>query len=118
MKKLILSLVLISFNEFISAQVTTINITLDTPCASLSQQDSEFIDTIYFYPNPSSGFINIIEPSNLNAIKVFDLKGALVFEKIEFNSSRIDLSVLKNGLYLLNLEFEDKKSTKKLIINK
>lgn len=65
---------------------------------NLSAQNSE--EELSVYPNPSNGKLYINSPKKISSIQVFDLKGQLLFEKLEFNENWIQLPEQK-GLYLL-----------------
>jgi len=71
------------------------------------------------YPNPSNGQINI-RLNNMTEdvqMKVYDLNGKLQRSEIIYkNLSRIDLSSLAKGTYILSLEKEGEVKTKKFII--
>lgn len=72
------------------------------------------------YPNPAKGEV-FIDLKNINAMgtaSIFDISGKqLVQQPIETNSTRIDTSILQNGVYLLTVETSGGKFNSKLIIN-
>ena len=107
----------ISFN----AQITTIEATLDTPCVALKLIDTN-IENFQIYPNPTNDkiFIDLKNQSNKPySIRIYDVKGSLIFDKKEsFNNEVINLNKLKSGIYFITLKSEQKKVTKKLIIQK
>ncbi len=77
------------------------------------------------YPNPVQNQLNIsFENSNISPVNLtlFDASGRVVLQKtkIEINASdtRLDVSHLKNGLYLLKITFDEKTITKKVIIRR
>ena len=72
------------------------------------------------YPNPSTGNITINSPGfEFNKIEVLNLNGQKVIEKTFetpiFRLSQLNLN-LNNGVYILNLKDENRKISKKLII--
>ena len=76
---------------------------------------------ITVYPNPVSDFINIKSDAYPNEITINDITGKEVFS--EKNSKKqktisIDISELKSGIYFLSLTFNERKITKKVIVNK
>jgi minor extracellular serine protease Vpr len=86
-----------------------------------SAKESEY----QVYPNPSDGVLNIKTiyiPNDKTSIKVYDLKGKLVFENkiVEFheNEFALDLSNLENGIYFTELKSGNKKTTIKTVILK
>lgn len=126
MKKTIISLILILTISLSSkAQVTTIDLSLDTPCVSLSINNYEIQNDFIIHPNPSNGIINIKGNYNkIENIKIYDLKGALIFksnlsENKEISKHKIlNVDYLQNGIYFLSFKAKNKITTKKLIINK
>ncbi|HDR68745.1 MAG TPA: T9SS type A sorting domain-containing protein [Bacteroidaceae bacterium] len=70
------------------------------------------------YPNPvSDGYFSIQTQSNSDKnLKVYDVVGKKVFEKIVQPNQRIDVSNLKTGLYFISLEEDGLIFTGKLII--
>ena len=126
MKKTIFTFILTCVICFYTnAQVTTINLSLDSPCASLSLNTNEDPNYFTIYPNPSNGVINITGNFNqIESIKIYDLKGSLVFtsnlsENKKISTYKIlNVDHLQNGIYVLSYKNDNRKITKKLIINK
>lgn len=126
MKKTITSIILIFTICFCSkAQITTIELSLDSPCASLSLNSYEDTYDFTIYPNPSNGALNITGNFNqIESIKIHDLKGSLVFtsnlsENKEISNYKIlNIDHLHNGIYVLSCKINNRKINKKLIINK
>lgn len=58
------------------------------------------------YPNPFTDFINIQNVDKVKSISVIDATGRVVKSNIKV-SETINLSDLKSGMYLLNLELKD-----------
>ena len=75
-------------------------------------------DKIKYYPNPIQNYLSLILPSEhlSTSISVFDINGKLIIQKnnIIVNQGRVelDLSSLKSGNYILNIETN---STNKII---
>ena len=80
-------------------------------------------NSIVIYPNPSSSIINIDGIDNIASfqIKVIDLTGKTIISKkpnqSDNNSLQLDISILPIGVYLLELENEFKKFSRKIIKN-
>ena len=77
------------------------------------------MDEINIYPNPleKGQLLNINSMSQKSkTIQIFDISGRMVLNK-NINGSQLDVSVLESGTYIVKVEFENKISTKKLIIN-
>jgi len=75
--------------------------------------------TVSIYPNPATNEV-FIELQNLPSasVKIFDLGGKLlVHQNITADNKRIDTAALQNGIYLLQVENDNVKHTKKLMIN-
>jgi hypothetical protein len=128
MKKKLITLILIFIVSFCAkAQLTTINLNLDTPCASLVLntfvEQNEFI----IYPNPSNGIINIsgdLKKTDNSGITIHDLKGSVVYKlslsqiNTVLPKNAINVNHLQSGIYLFSYTIGSRKITKKLIINK
>ncbi|MBZ9788460.1 T9SS type A sorting domain-containing protein, partial [Psychroflexus sp. CAK57W] len=78
---------------------------------------------ISVYPNPASEILNIQLPdfSGQNAkLQLMDMAGRLIFtESVNVENGRISTRKIENlgsGVYLINIEVDDKKYTKKIII--
>ncbi len=79
----------------------------------------------FIYPNPSSGEISIEFINNANSpvtISVYDNLGRLVYTEIiddlfaGDNELNVNLSNLENGIYFLELDLEEYKEIKKILI--
>lgn len=72
------------------------------------------------YPNPTTGELNIkLNTINDINISIIDLRGRRVYN--EFNNTKnlvrtLDVSSLASGMYLLNIDSNGNKATKKIII--
>ena len=91
-------------------------------CTTLGLNYFENEDLIAVYPNPSNGLINIkINQFNGKVnLQVVDLNGRVVYsvKETEFNIEKtIDLHDLQSGMYIVTIEGEDLKYTKKIILN-
>tara|TARA_R110000868_G_scaffold386758_2_gene655168 strand:+ start:772 stop:3264 length:2493 start_codon:yes stop_codon:yes gene_type:complete len=77
------------------------------------------LDKVTIYPNPANEKVNVYIPSDENStIKVFDMNGRLVLEKdVKGRFPQIDVSELKNNLYLIHVVGEYN-AVLKLIIQK
>ncbi len=72
-------------------------------------------NTVSLYPNPSNGIINISNSESLK-VQVFDINGALIMQANTENA-QLDLSALKNGVYILKMDSPKGESVfEKLII--
>lgn len=106
-------------NVFLNVNTTnfTINSTLGT--SEIEKAEAG----IKIYPNPSKGIFTIeTEASNGMTYTVFAMDGKLVNAKKELKGSKIreevNLSYLPSGVYLIQVEKDGQKISKKLIIKK
>jgi hypothetical protein len=69
------------------------------------------------YPNPARNILNISIPSNYEILRMelLDLKGNFI-KKLQVDEMQLDISAIPDGLYFLNLEFENETVTKKILI--
>jgi len=74
-------------------------------------------NTFSIYPNPvKAGYVNIKTTSNEAVnVTVFDLLGKKVITKT-LSNNKLNVSSLKSGVYLLNIEQNGASTTKKLVI--
>ncbi|WP_203532672.1 PKD domain-containing protein [Draconibacterium halophilum] len=95
-------------------------ISFATPKASATSPFAESIieNTIAVYPNPAKDFINISidEVGFEDSYSIYDLSGkALVQGQITSSFTRVDLSELPSGIYLLKVLNFDKLTVNKII---
>ena len=82
--------------------------TLSTP----NFQEIEFS----FYPNPVKDRLYIESPqSEIQKIQIFDINGKQVLQSDSIVQNTIDVSNLKSGIYLLQVETKEGKATRKLV---
>lgn len=73
-------------------------------------------NSINIFPNPTTGIVNISNKNNLSIdkIEIFDTSGKLIITK-NGNSSQIDISNLKKGMYFFKIYSDENVLTKKII---
>jgi len=71
----------------------------------ISVESLDTNESITFYPNPVSNFLNISYSKPITA-SVFDVSGKLI---IETNEKKIDFSNLKSGIYFVEI-LDDRKT--------
>ncbi|KPE51380.1 T9SS type A sorting domain-containing protein [Chryseobacterium indologenes] len=72
-------------------------------------------DLLKIYPNPFSDVISISDWDKVKSVSVVDVSGRII-RTIEDISSEMNLSELKTGLYILNVQYKDgTKSSHKII---
>jgi hypothetical protein len=114
-------------NQFYSAllfgnyavEVTTNGCTDTSDCINVVSSginDFEFNKFTEVYPNPSNGVFTISSDLVLENIQVYDLFGQLALTtKSNQNITMIDLSHLKNGIYILKADCYELSLTRKII---
>ncbi|GCD78868.1 T9SS type A sorting domain-containing protein [Schleiferia thermophila] len=72
---------------------------------------------ISIYPNPSNGkfFLQLKEPEKAH-IKIFDLTGRLVFQKLFTSHSILPIEFTSTGTYIINIQTKKINKTSKIII--
>ena len=84
----------------------------------LSILDQEAEDNLFFFPNPTTGIVSILNSENkvIDKIEVVDVLGKVVYEKYQ-NTTQIDISSVSKGIYIINLYTEGNKIQKRIIKN-
>ena len=83
------------------------------------------LNDLIISPNPSEGIINIAIQTSTNKdvkINLFDIQGRKIFNTIKesnagFFNTTINFGELANGIYLIDVQQGNKKTTKRIIIN-
>lgn len=102
-----------------TSAIENLEITVDQ---TTSSDNHSFVDgklfSVNVYPNPTTDFVEIQVGNNqqLKTIEVYDLSGTLK-KKMKSNSriSKLDLSDLPSGIYLLNIQYEEEHFIRKII---
>ena len=115
-----LSYTLSNADQFIDFKNTQDNAWLDVhytenPHANIKEAQS--ISALTLFPNPSKGWIQIKSTDLYDTIEVFDLSGKSVYQ-CAITSSAVDLSDLKNGLYIVKLTNDEQYELSKLMIQR
>jgi len=91
------------------------NVTVD---AALSVNDVDF-NTFTMFPNPTDGIVTIETKTTTDSpqLTIYNFLGTKVYSSLLTNAnSRVDVSTLASGIYLVEIATESQKSSKKLII--
>ena len=94
------------------------NSTPDT--GSLAIETNAIKNRVSFFPNPVNNVLNVISIEKLAQVSIFNMQGSLIYESKNLGDSshKIDTSNLSNGLYLLDLTFDNgEKLVQKLVKN-
>lgn len=71
---------------------------------------------IKFYPNPVKNVLNLSHSENITNVEVYNLLGQKVFEnKLNTNTTQIDMSNLSSGSYLVKVTSDNQTKTIKVI---
>lgn len=87
----------------------------DGATAGLSDID---LNKISVYPNPTADFVFITENANIATFKILDLVGKTIVQDKLNQSNKIDVSNLKEGLYILELKTSEGITTYKKVYKK
>lgn len=117
---------ILGMGDFGAADLGTLNSWSITVCSTqltpLSVNNYEF-DNFIVFPNPNKGEFTIklstLEAKKI-AIKVYDLRGRIIYEKTYNETSnfneKLNLNTLKSGMYILNVSDGLRKTTKKILV--
>ena len=102
------------------AVIVTQNSCSDTSaCVNISTvgiKDVSKANTVNIYPNPSNGIYNISGLALNSKIVVYDAIGQIIYTSITTESKEtVDISKLPNGVYVIQLNSENRTTTKKVI---
>lgn len=106
-------------NGVCEADTAIVEVIVDGNCTS--SIENEVLADISIYPNPTASVVNIVNPSNVSALKVelFDMNGRIVLveEKALFNNNEatINIEKLETGVYTLKVYNKDDQKTFKVI---
>jgi hypothetical protein len=87
-------------------------------CSVLAVEDINTKDSIVsIYPNPAKSIITISSKEDLKSFKIFDESGRLIKSESSLKGSRLDVNIssMQTGNYVVTVETEKQKVTKKLI---
>ncbi len=83
---------------------------------TLATTQNEIFQDLKLYPNPTTGFLNIDTKEYISKIVITNLLGKTVFESND-NFSKIDISNLGTGIYLVKIQAEGLEKTYKISKN-
>ena len=92
-------------------------VTFDPVNCGFLSVDESLINQLVIYPNPSEGQFNLDNNNLFKQMNVYSINGQLIMKKpLEIGSNEMNLD-LSSGIYILELEGEQAKAIKKLVIN-
>lgn len=101
--------------------VNTFSIEVCNLTPSMGIADNE-IKGAKVYPNPTKGILNISLPQELSGdtqLKLMDVQGRQILTKTVSTSFEVlNIENLQGGVYMLSIENNGKKTTKKIILNR
>ena len=106
-------LVNISYTEYMKKCLTTLAIFITLSFSALAQDDGGTLNFM-FSPNPVKDvcYLEVNQPVHL---VVLDLRGEVVLEKKLFTSGDLDMRLIEEGIYFLQLSTPDQVKTQRLI---
>ena len=99
------------------SQDTTLNLQFGscTDPTNVNQIESNFS----IYPNPSNGIINVQAVEKINTVNVYNMIGNLVMVRnISNTQTTLDIEKLTNGIYFIELNFDNGSIINSKIIKK
>jgi len=88
------------------SQDTTLNLQFGS-CDN-STHIGQIENNIFLYPNPTKRFLTIHCNNKINTLKVFNMIGNLVMDRNIFkNQTTLDIEYIPNGMYFVELKFDN-----------
>ncbi|ESU30005.1 hypothetical protein FLJC2902T_04930 [Flavobacterium limnosediminis JC2902] len=97
-------------------RVTFNNISVEGVTYTLTTEENAMADLIV-YPNPTTGVVRVVYPSDALDYSIYGIDGRKI-QNGKLNNNEVNLSQLPSGLYLMQLQDENGKSTVRKIIKK
>ena len=86
------------------------------PSSTMAINEMSLSNYFKVFPNPTNSFITISSQLAVDAtFEILDIKGKLLFQGKVENNSKIDISQLQSGFYLIKISSENQKQTFKII---
>jgi hypothetical protein len=91
----------------------------ETPYIAISQTGIATItkETYLVFPNPSSGLITIISPAVIDAVRITDLLGRVIYTSTP-KQTNLTLDIKQTGMFFITLTSDAQTTTSKIIISK
>lgn len=69
-----------------------------------------------YYPNPASGFVNIVSHTAISEILIYNPQGRLLYQSKDAGfEKKVDISAFATGTYFFKLKFEGKEANFKIL---
>ncbi len=86
-------------------------------CAISTTDKLNSLNDVFIYPNPNIGNLNIKSLYNIDFLRIFDLRGKIVFEKYcNSKQENLNLHNILKGSYIIQIRSKDGRSFYKKII--
>jgi O-glycosyl hydrolase len=106
-------------NRFIKTDLTPKSISSFVfNLSSTLRNQSEEIEPVTIFPNPTSGLIFFSGSDSEIKCSVFSITGKKLFEQTVPNENKLDLSALKEGLYFFKIQHKDSVQNFKVLLNR
>lgn len=106
-------------NRFIKTDLTPKSISsFVINLSSTLRNQSEEIEPVTIFPNPTSGLIFFSGSDSEIKCSVFSITGKKLFEQTVPNENKLDLSALKEGLYFFKTQHKDSVQNFKVLLNR
>jgi hypothetical protein len=88
-----------------------------TECQGQTGISENDLNSVFVYPNPSSGKININTPSETSRIDIYSVLGKLVYSKTnKTNTNEHTINIKENGIFYISVYVGNKVISKKITI--
>ena len=104
---------MVTFIAYTAYQTGDENIILDSTLISTGVNETTK-ENFVLYPNPANEIVNISSEEEIMNVKIYDLRGQLISEYI--HTKNIDISMVLEGLYIVEIETKSGISFEKLLI--
>ncbi|HOI32169.1 MAG TPA: T9SS type A sorting domain-containing protein, partial [Bacteroidales bacterium] len=92
-----------------------LKVNIDLTSVGITDPDSPSQKALNLYPNPVMDYLTVRSDEKINTVSVYDLSGKLI---ISTETNVVDLSLLKQGFYLVQIKtITGKLFTEKIIRN-
>lgn len=109
----------IKSNQFVSSGTAIISKsnTATNIIDGLNELSYDNSDDIYIFPNPASNILNIKSNDTISKIEIFDFTGKLCYSNNQpENNLKINISTLRNGIYMVKTTINNLNKSGKFVI--
>lgn|SRR5574344_122212 len=80
--------------------------------SSIAEVSNATEDNIFLYPNPAKNYVKIANLSSKSRVQIFSLDGRKLYNNEAFLGSSIDISSLREGIYIMRVNGKTLKFSK------